>query len=30
LFKDGDVAKKFVGLTSKDELAAALSEVAGG
>ncbi len=29
LFKDGEVAKKFVGLTSKDELAAALSEVSG-
>jgi len=29
LFKDGEVAKKFVGLTSKDELAAALTEVSG-
>jgi thioredoxin 1 len=27
LFKDGEVRKKFVGLTSKDELARALSEV---
>jgi thioredoxin 1 len=29
LFKDGEVAKKFVGLTSKDELAAALNDLAG-
>jgi thioredoxin 1 len=29
LFKDGEVAKKFVGLTSKDELAAALNDLVG-
>ena len=27
LFKDGEVAKKFVGLTSKDQFAAALDEL---
>jgi thioredoxin 1 len=30
LFKDGQVVKKFVGLTSKEELAATMSEAAGG
>lgn len=29
LFKDGQVVKKFVGLTKKDDLAAAISEAAG-
>jgi thioredoxin 1 len=29
LFKDGEVKKKFVGLTSKDDLSKAMSEVAG-
>jgi len=29
LFKNGEVVKKFIGLTSKDDLASALSEAAG-
>jgi thioredoxin 1 len=29
LFKDGEIAKKFVGLTKKNDFAAALNEVAG-
>lgn len=29
VFKDGQVTKKFVGITSKDDLAAALTEAAG-
>lgn len=29
LFKDGQIAKKFVGLTKKEDLAAAISEVVG-
>ncbi len=29
LFKDGDVAKKFVGMTSKQDLVAAIDEAAG-